>query len=258
MVGWLASAAPIMDIGARSFQATLTMSREAPVSRKQAFADQVVEQMDAFALVQAKPMFGGFGIYRDGLMFALIANDQLYFKADDQSEGEFTREGLPPFTYESKGKTARLRYHEAPPEVFDDPQRMAWWARLAYDCAVRQRPAARKAARLRDKPSKGASPGRGTGQAAASLLALPNLGPKTVDMLVGVGIRSESALRKAGAVKAFARVKAARPDTTLHLLWALEGALSGVPWQDIGESDRASLLMALEDVTRSQPQVPSR
>ena len=118
------------------------MSREAPVSRKQAFADQVVEQMDAFALVQAKPMFGGFGIYRDGLMFALIANDQLYFKADDQSEGEFTREGLPPFTYESKGKTARLRYHEAPPEVFDDPQRMAWWARLAYDCAVRQRPAA--------------------------------------------------------------------------------------------------------------------
>ena len=224
------------------------MSRPAPLSRKQAFADQVVEQMALFAPVQAKPMFGGFGIYREGLMFALISNEQLYLKADDQSEAEFTREGLPPFTYESKGKTARLRYHEAPPDVFDDPQRMAWWARLAYDCAVRQRPAARKAARLREAPA--AKAGKGAGPAAASLLALPNLGPKSAEMLASAGIRSEAALRKAGAVKAFLRVRAARPEATLQLLWALEGALSGVPWQDIGESDRASLLMALGDMAQ--------
>jgi DNA transformation protein len=229
------------------------MPRAPTPSRKQAFADQVVEQMAQFAPVQARPMFGGHGIYRDGLMFALIADEQLYFKADDQTQAVFEREGLMPFTYESKGKTATLRYHHAPSDVFDDPERMAWWARLAYDCAVRNRPAARKAARLRDKA---ASKGAGTcspGRASTSLQAMPNLGPAFAGMLVQAGIRSESALRKAGAVTAFVRVRSAFPDASLQLLWALEGALSGRAAHEVSESDRTSLLMALEDVTRRQP-----
>lgn len=228
------------------------------VSRKQAFADQVVEQMALFAPVQAKPMFGGFGVYREGLMFALIADEQLYFKADDQTAPVFTREGLLPFTYESKGKTARLRYHQAPSEVFDDPQRMAWWARLAYECAVRNRPAARKAARLRTAPPAPQAQRAAAGQGRASLEALPNLGPKFAAMLAQAGVRSESALRKAGAVAAFVRVKTAFPEATLQLLWALEGALMGKPWQEVSESDRTSLLMALEDATHQQPGRPVR
>ena len=205
-------------------------------------------------------MFGGYGIYRDGLMFGLIANDQLYFKADDQSEGEFLREGLPPFTYESRGKIARLRYHQAPLEVFDDPQCMAWWARLAYDCAVRKRPTARQKVAKAKADAPGAT-GTGRGGSAAGmarLQALPNLGPKFVEMLVQAGIRSEGALRTLGAVAAFVRVRAAFPQATLQLLWSLEGALSGQPWQEIGESDRASLLMALEDMTHRQPGDPGR
>lgn len=233
------------------------MPRAPTVSRKQAFADQVVEQMALFARVEAKPMFGGFGVYRDGLMFALISDEQLYFKADDQTAPVFAREGLAPFTYESRGKTARLRYHQAPFEVFDDPQRMAWWARLAYDCAVRNRPAARKAARVREKPSAGVTREGRKGKGSASLEALPNLGPAYAGMLMQAGIQSEGALRKAGAVAAFVRVRAAFPEATLQLLWALEGALAGQPWQEIGDSDRASLLMALEDLTRHQPGRPS-
>ncbi|MES2090574.1 MAG: TfoX/Sxy family protein [Pseudomonadota bacterium] len=106
---------------------------------KQAFSQHVVDQMAEFAPVQAKAMFGGFGIYWQGLMFALIVREQLYFKADEQSAGEFTSRGLGPFTYESKGKTASLKYYQAPPEVMEEPQQMAVWARLAYDCALRRR-----------------------------------------------------------------------------------------------------------------------
>ncbi|MDG7149926.1 TfoX/Sxy family protein, partial [Streptococcus pneumoniae] len=76
-----------------------------------------------------------------------------------------------------------------------------------------------------------------------SLQALPNLGPAFAGMLVQAGIRSESALRKAGAVTAFVRVRAVFPDAPLQLLWALEGALSGRASQDVSESDRTSLLM---------------
>lgn len=111
-------------------------------SRKQEFANHVVEQMGEFAPVQAKAMFGGHGIYWQGLMFALIAQERLYFKADDQSIEAFTSRGLGPFTYEAKGdKRHSLRYYEAPTEVMDEPQEMAVWCRRAYDSALRQRKA---------------------------------------------------------------------------------------------------------------------
>jgi DNA transformation protein len=109
----------------------MTASRE--------FADFVVEQMAAFARVRAKRMFGGYGLYRDELMFALIVDDQLYLKADDDSVAAFRARDLPPFTYESRGRTVALRYYAAPPEVFDAPDEMHTWARRAWECAVRAR-----------------------------------------------------------------------------------------------------------------------
>jgi DNA transformation protein len=71
-------------------------------------------------------------------------------------------------------------------------------------------------------------------------------------MLTKAGIRSEAALRRLGAVQAYARTKAACPQASLNLLWALEGALSGRSWREVAETDRASLLMALEDLQRLQ------
>lgn len=107
--------------------------------RKHEFVNHVVEQMGEFGPVQAKAMFGGHGIYWQGLMFALIAQEHLYFKADAQSVEAFASRGLGPFTYESKGKVGSLRYYEAPSEVMDEPHEMAMWCRRAYDCALRQR-----------------------------------------------------------------------------------------------------------------------
>jgi DNA transformation protein and related proteins len=107
-------------------------------SGKREFADYVVEQMAGFGAVEAKTMFGGFGIYRLGLMFALIMDDQLYFKVDAVSGDAFHARGLRPFTYEARGKASSLNYYEAPPEVFDEPAEMAEWAREAYACAVRK------------------------------------------------------------------------------------------------------------------------
>ena len=199
-------------------------------SRKQGFVDHVVERMAEFAPVQAKPMFGGHGVYWQGLMFALIAQEQLYFKADAVSVDDFTRLGLGPFTYEFKGKVGHLKYYQAPPEVLDESDQMAAWARKAYDCALRQR----KTGAVKPKKS-GAS-------------GLKNIGPKSLAMLAQAGITSEAQLRKLGAVAAYAKTKAVCPQASLNLLWALEGALTGRHWQQVAASERASLLMALEDV----------
>jgi DNA transformation protein len=79
---------------------------------------------------------------------------------------------------------------------------------------------------------------------------LPNLGPKSQAMLERAGITSVEQLRALGAVPAYARALRANGNVSLNLLWALEGALSGLPWQEVAREHRASLLLALEDYQR--------
>lgn len=102
------------------------------------FVDFVLEQMSAFGPVSARRMFGGHGLYIDGLMFALIVGDRLYLKADAETKAQFAAKSLPPFTYTRAGKQAiSLGYFEAPPEVFDDKSEMLIWSRQAHAAALR-------------------------------------------------------------------------------------------------------------------------
>lgn len=83
-----------------------------------------------------------------------------------------------------------------------------------------------------------------------TLADLPNLGPRSAEMLVRAGITSRAQLQALGAVAAYARAKAVEPSVSLNLLWALEGALTGLPWQVVAREHRTSLLLALEDHQR--------
>ncbi len=82
------------------------------------------------------------------------------------------------------------------------------------------------------------------------LADLPNLGPKSQQMLHAAGIDTLGQLRTLGAVRAYARVKRTGGRASLNLLWALEGALSGLPWQVVARDHRTSLLLALETLER--------
>ena len=53
--------------------------------------------MAGFGPVTIRPMFGGAGVYHDGLMFALVDDEVLYFKVDETSRPAFEAENLPPF-----------------------------------------------------------------------------------------------------------------------------------------------------------------
>lgn len=83
-----------------------------------------------------------------------------------------------------------------------------------------------------------------------SLTELPNLGLKSRAMLVLAGIRTADELRSCGAVRAYARVKDMGLPASLNLLWALEGALTGLPWQVVAREHRTSLLLALDECQR--------
>ncbi len=101
------------------------------------FASFVVECLQPLGPVGARRMFGGFGIYLHGTMFALIADEQLYFKVDDGNRQAYEDAGLAYFTYSDKGMPIRMPYREAPSEGFDDPDVLCAWAREAYAAALR-------------------------------------------------------------------------------------------------------------------------
>jgi DNA transformation protein len=81
---------------------------------------------------------------------------------------------------------------------------------------------------------------------------LPSLGPKSQEMLARAGITSVEQLRKLGSVEAYVRAKRANKNVSLNLLWGLESALTGEPWQEIARKHRASLLLAVEQREESE------
>lgn len=107
--------------------------------RSREFVQFVLEQMAPFGRVRARAMFGGFGIYRDERIFAIIVDDRLYFKTDVATRGEFEARGLGPFTYVMRGKPVTMPYFEAPPEVFEEPDTMRHWAQMAHATAGKTR-----------------------------------------------------------------------------------------------------------------------
>lgn len=101
------------------------------------FIEFLLDQLRGFGAVRARKMFGGHGIYRDDLMFALVADDVLYFKVDDTSRAIFADEGLQPFTYVKKGQAMQMSYHEAPADALEDADVMHHWAKLGFEAALR-------------------------------------------------------------------------------------------------------------------------
>ena len=111
------------------------------MARRSDFVELVTEQMAFVGGLRIRAMFGGYGIYQDDCMFALIADDRLYFKADDTTRAGFEAKGLRPFTYGARGKTMTMQYYEAPPDVFEEQAAMRIWVQKAYGAAVRARQA---------------------------------------------------------------------------------------------------------------------
>ena len=116
-----------------------------PGDEKKQFASYVVDLMQVIGPVYSKRMFGGFGLFLDGLMFGLIADNSLYLKVDDQTRPDFEEQGLQAFTYAKKEGTASLNYYQAPDEAMENLDVMRDWAAAAFEVALRA--AARKKSR---------------------------------------------------------------------------------------------------------------
>jgi DNA transformation protein len=91
-------------------------------------------------------MFGGAGIYRDELMFALVIGREVYLKSDETSASRFEEAGCRPFTFEREGKQVETSYRSLPEEALDDAEILKRWAEVAYAAALRSKKPKRKRA----------------------------------------------------------------------------------------------------------------
>ena len=116
----------------------------------------LAELFGQFGPVSVRRMFGGAGIWAEGMMFGLIVDDVIYLKADDQIIPEFERERMGPFVYATKNGSRSLRsYWRMPDRLYDDPDALANWARrsvaAAHRAAVSRR---RPVSRRRKRPTR--------------------------------------------------------------------------------------------------------
>lgn len=102
------------------------------------FAEFLREQLAPLGRVSLRRMFGKAGVFCDGVMFGIVSDNMLYLRVDPHNEEAFEEaRSSPPLNYEKKGRTIDLAYWRAPERLFDEPDELVAWARLALAAARR-------------------------------------------------------------------------------------------------------------------------
>ena len=109
------------------------------VATQNEFVNYLLELLAPFGHITSRAMFGGHGIYKDGLIFAIVIDDGFYLKVDEGNRREFEARELAPFLYQSKSKNMQvsLSYYACPEEALENWREMMAWAKSGYGAALR-------------------------------------------------------------------------------------------------------------------------
>ena len=119
------------------------------------FVEEVMHRFSQVTSASVRKMFGGHGIFHNGLMFALIADNELYLKADADTKPWFIEAGLSPFSYQkADGKVFNMSYYQCSEFFFEDEDETRLWTQRAIHAANRAPPKKKKSPRKKNlKPS---------------------------------------------------------------------------------------------------------
>jgi DNA transformation protein and related proteins len=98
------------------------------------------ELFEPFGEISVRRMFGGAGLYRDGIMFGLVSDGDIYLKADDSIADRFREAGSRPFVYRKGKKPVTMSYWSLPEAALDDSDLLKEWAQLSFEAAMRAKP----------------------------------------------------------------------------------------------------------------------
>ena len=100
------------------------------------FADYVLELLESVGSVRTSRFFGGVGISRGDVQFAMIMGSSLYLVVDDSTRPKYENAGMAPFSYTTKkGRIQVRRYFELPEDILTDPDELRIWVRESIEVA---------------------------------------------------------------------------------------------------------------------------
>lgn len=105
----------------------------------QIFLDQVMEKLSPHGPIKSRAMFGGYGIYFKEVIFAVIAEGELYFRIDDETQSSYEKYRSKFFTYEGKNKKVIMPYMTLPEIVFKNPKLLKTYIEQAYEASLRSK-----------------------------------------------------------------------------------------------------------------------
>jgi DNA transformation protein and related proteins len=86
--------------------------------------------------ISAKAMFGGYGIYQDGVIFALICEGQLYFKVDKNNQDYFQQHNAVQFTYNKGSKIVGMSYWQLPEAIMNNTNELNIWVQRSVQVSL--------------------------------------------------------------------------------------------------------------------------
>lgn len=207
------------------------LARPAATPMADPFLDEVLEQLAPAGAVRARAMFGGAGLYMEGVFFGLVADGELYFRVDDASRGEYEAAGSRPFQ-PFADKPSMRTYWRVPDRVRTRPGELRAWTLRAL-AAARSNASSK---RPRKAPAGAPDPSM-----SILRMRIPDVGPAARRWLREVGVATRGDLERRGSVATFRAVRANGRRASVKLLYALEGALLGLRGDLLPEVVRANL-----------------
>ncbi len=187
-------------------------------STKAEVATAVLESLGA---IKFRSQFGGFGLWHGKNMFGVIADGELYLRANGELGQRFTRRGMSPFIYTKRGIPVRMGYYRVEEAIWNDCMLFRKLARASIRQSVQEKSLqARESVRLH---------------------MLPNISVSIARALYRIGITSAEQLAQLGAEEAFLRLKNDRAEISDQVLYDLAGAINGCHRAVLPESIRKAL-----------------
>ena len=122
------------------------------------FSDYVVELLAGMGRVEARRMFGGAGLFLDGLMFGVLLDDVVYFRVDEALKADLAAQGSEPWVYTRNGEAREMGYWRMPETAADDPDEAVEIGRRSFAATVKRKaekkPATKKAQAQKAKAKK--------------------------------------------------------------------------------------------------------
>ena len=99
--------------------------------------EHLVDQLAAVGSARGRAMFGGHGLYLDGLITGIVVDETLYLKVDEANRADYEAAGMRAFRYEKSGRTVATSYWEVPSDVVEEPESLRAWTMRAHAAARR-------------------------------------------------------------------------------------------------------------------------